>query len=87
MGQNCRYIVFACPCGREASNFKTIGLTDTRELYVAWVCHRCHCKCYSLKPLEECIEQCPTPDGVEFSIMDIAELHAMRISLPTEEKK
>jgi len=46
-----RPFALVCECGRVPSQFKSVGLTDARELVIHWTCKGCHQPVYFVKQL------------------------------------
>jgi len=51
-----------CECGRPASEFTQVDLTDDHQLMFRWWCDDCDKPVYSLKGLAECWRECPPRD-------------------------
>ena len=56
-------ISLQCECGQPAASIKSVGLTDDHQLAVQWHCSACGSLVYSVKPLDDCWNECPVPEG------------------------
>lgn len=60
-----RTLSLHCDCGRPCSRIREIGFTADRQLVVHWRCPDCRSYVYGLKPLEDCLQICPTEEELE----------------------
>jgi hypothetical protein len=54
-----RPVPLACECGLAPARFRGIGFTPEQELVVHWRCLMCGKLVYVVKPLVECLRECP----------------------------
>jgi hypothetical protein len=55
-------IQLSCECGSEPSRLREVGLSAERELVIYWRCSNCRRHMYIVKPLSDCVRECPTED-------------------------
>src|SRR5215469_8808775 len=60
-------IPLRCECGgRLPARIRQVGLTPRQELLIRWVCPVCKRTHHTVKPLAECLRECPNAgDGLE----------------------
>ena len=87
-----RKLPLSCECGAVPKRIMNVGLSTGQELVIHWVCPRCRRHVYAVKPLAECMQQCPTEASANLSnsnvIMDTPAdrrfLHSIGVTLPDE---
>ena len=57
-----RTLSLQCQCGKPSSRIREIGFTADRQLVVHWRCSECKSYVYGLKPLDDCLQICPTEE-------------------------
>lgn len=82
-----------CECGRAASTFTQVGLTDDHQMVFHWWCPDCDEPVHMFKSLAECWRECPhaedtaapeAPNGSNTASEDLILLAAMGIALPED---
>lgn len=53
-------IQLSCECGSQPSRLREVGLSADRQLVIYWRCSNCRRHMYIVKPLAECVRECPT---------------------------
>lgn len=54
-------IEVTCECGHQPTRLREVGLTVDRQLVIYWRCSHCRRQVYRVKPLAECLRECPVP--------------------------
>ena len=55
-------IQLSCECGSQPSRLREIGLSAERQLVIYWRCSNCRRHMYIVKPLADCVRECPTEE-------------------------
>ena len=58
-------IPLSCACGRQPTRLREVGLTADRQLVIYWRCSDCRRHMYIVKPLSECMRECPDEGRIE----------------------
>ena len=62
-------IQLSCECGSQPSRLREVGLSADRQLVIYWRCSNCRRHMYIVKPLSECVRECPTEENEPASAM------------------
>lgn len=76
-----RLIDFTCGCGKQGDYFTQIGISSGYELVVRWHCAYCHKVAQVVMPLEEIVQNAPTPPEPEVTVFDEKFLAAAHIRM------
>jgi hypothetical protein len=68
----CRRLRLSCPCGRIARQFTAIGFSADCQLVISWRCSHCKNWVHYVKPLADCLRQCPTDIDALLEALDSA---------------
>jgi len=56
-------IQLSCECGSQPSRLREIGLSADRQLVIYWRCSNCRRHMYIVKPLADCVRECPAEES------------------------
>lgn len=88
-----RSLPLSCECGGKPKRISGVGLSTNHHLVIQWRCPRCRRIVFVVKPLADCVRDCPTEAatnraGVKVvldSPDDRAFLHSVGVRYPDEQ--